>query len=59
MKVFVKEMGWRGCLIAIAETEEDARRVMGEHFHDKNSGVLKSYPLDECPKLLHVCLGDS
>ena len=58
MKIFIQELHWEGCIVAIAETEEEAREVMNKCENYRHDRELLSYTIGSQPELIHVCYGD-
>lgn len=57
MQLWIQDAGWRGCVIAIAVTEADARAIMAkETWNYSAERPLVAYDLDAGFK--HVNIGD-
>ena len=57
MRLWVQDRGWRGCVIAVALTELDARKLMAEQtWNYEESAPLLAFDLDKGFK--HVNIGD-
>jgi hypothetical protein len=56
-KIYIQDCGVYGCIVAVAESEEDAREMMSdEHNYDEKRSVM-GYVVS--PGHIHTNLGDS
>lgn len=62
MKIYIQDHGWRGCLVALAKNEDEARVVMKSCYNYESTEPLIEFDPDQIPEpglLLHENMGDS
>ena len=58
LKVWIQDLGWRGCVVVIAATENEARDLMDtDEFRYDDNKPVESFPIK--PGLIYGNLGDA
>jgi hypothetical protein len=54
MRLWIQDRGWRGCVVVIALSEQEARHIMSETWNYSADAPIRAFDLDRGFKYVNI-----